>query len=280
MEAPGHVRGDHESEAVEAEDREDQAEEDEAAAEAVYELDDQDGGFELCPRDPARMELTDQERQWALAIKEAIESDAELENVSDFEVAQLALVDRDKREQALERVRHFQIFREEYKLRNTVEEGKRISRDFVQQHPLTVLSVCLNPDEVGFAYYSGHIFSPDFTAIRKGINFVLETMDYDWHNLTMKTRRKMWTECLGVYPYHVRKLKYFHMGLFASLAASLMKKFVPQEIYNKVQVGCQFGGRLDTFYVVPTREIANQRLIERIDACLERRYENIQNFGL
>ncbi|CAB9502226.1 unknown protein [Seminavis robusta] len=219
------------------------------------------------------MELTDRERQWALAIMEAIESDTKLDSVSDFEVAQLALVDHDNREQALERVRHFQIFREEYKLRNTVQEGKRISSDFVRQHPLVVLSVSFNPDEgnyvmvadianlydkdvqpdyltlMGWVYYSGHILSPDFMAIRKGIYFVLETMGYDWHNLTMKTRRKLWTECGSHYPYNVWQVKYFHMGLFASLAASLIKKFLPEEISNKVQVGCQFEGRLDTVYV-------------------------------
>ena len=96
----------------------------------------------------------------------------------------------------------------------------------------------------------------------------------------MKTRRKLWTESLAIYPYKIRQIKYFHTGMYANLAASLMKRFLPTEVYSKVQVGCQFGGRLDTFYAVPTREIANQRLLGRINECLRTRYDNIQNFKL
>ena len=49
------------------------------------------------------MQLTQQELEWAWAIKDAVEQDAELNNLSDMSYGQLALMDHANVEQAIDR---------------------------------------------------------------------------------------------------------------------------------------------------------------------------------
>jgi hypothetical protein len=122
--------------------------------------------------------------------------------------------------------------------------------------------------------------NPDFFAIRQGIVFVMECEGYDWKNCGMNTIERVWVELLSAYPAIFRQIKYFHTGVFANLTASLMKRFLPESIHSKFQLGCRFEGRLDTFYLVPSLESANDRIVERVQICLRRRLENDSNFSL
>jgi len=79
----------------------------------------------LGPSDPGRMEISAEERQRALDIRSAIANAAEIDPVSDFMCAQLALIDGDNIIKALERVLHLQYFREEYGILDTAEDGRR-----------------------------------------------------------------------------------------------------------------------------------------------------------
>lgn len=284
---------------------EDQAADEEQDEEAAAEEGAQEEQ-ELFPRDPSRMELTEEETEWAKAIKTAVEASNEIDNLSDFMYAQYALIDQDNVQQALRRIQHFQIFRQEYRLLDTADEGTQILHRLVGLLTNIMLSVSFNQEEgnfvlvmdiaafreknlktdadyrylLGFVYYIGHVLSPDFTAIRQGTFYVIECDGYDWKNLTMSTRRRLWTESLAVYPYRIQQIKYFHTGIYANMAAALMKRFLPVEVYSNIAVGCQFAGRLDTFYAVPTRELANERFLRRTETCLIARYENIRDFRL
>lgn len=290
--------GNHEAD----EDQEEEA----AGAPAEEGHNDAEAEEELFPRDPSRMELTQEEIEWAKAIRTAVEANNEVDNLSDFMYAQYALIDQDNLDQALRRIQHFQIFRQEYRLLDTADEGILILHRLIDLLPNIMLSVSFNEEEgnfvlvmdiaafreknlktdadyrylLGFVYYIGHVLSPDFTAIRQGTCYVIECDGYDWKNLTMSTRRRLWTESLAVYPYRIQQIKYFHTGIYANMAAALMKRFLPVEVYSKIAVGCQFAGRLDTFYAVPTRELANDRFLRRTETCLLARYENIKNFRL
>ena len=74
--------------------------------------------------DDPTMRITRTERERALEIKEAVEADHRLTNLSDFEYAQYAL---STGEESLERIRErvyiIQCFRDEYRLGDTIEEG-------------------------------------------------------------------------------------------------------------------------------------------------------------
>ena len=92
-------------------------------------------GPEWCFDSPDRMELSDHERNLAINIKTAISSDPELDPVSDFMCAQLALVDGDNIESALARVHQLQCFREEYGIRDTVQDASKQIVDYIKLFP-------------------------------------------------------------------------------------------------------------------------------------------------
>ena len=98
--------------------------------------------------DPARMELTRQEHQWALAVKEAIKQDEDLEPISDFWCAQLAIKDEGNVAAALDRAHHLQGFRQEYGIKETTESGLHVMTNFVKLLPgfHLALSYCADTD--------------------------------------------------------------------------------------------------------------------------------------
>ena len=132
------------------------------------------------------MKLTDQEVAWAWAIKTAIEQDPELDNLTDFMYAQLALNDGGNLEAALERVTNLQYFREEYKVVDNLQEGKRWTTEWLTYARGVVCSFSYHPAggnyclvydlsavdtsmlrrglEMGMVggYYLCHAMSPDF----------------------------------------------------------------------------------------------------------------------
>ena len=91
-----------------------------------------------------RMLISNDERRCALAIKAAILAEDGLEPLSDMMYAQLALVDRDNVQSAVERARHLQYFREEYDIKDTYEGGCEVSRKFLQHHRGHILSIAYN----------------------------------------------------------------------------------------------------------------------------------------
>ena len=259
------------------------------------------------PLDPRRMQIFDEERDWAIAIKDAALATPELDPVTDFWYAQLAIVDKDDIESALERLHHLQAFRQEYDVRDRFEEGRRCLHKFVGMFPRHILSYSFNFTEGCFvfitdqsatdlgqlssveqvseylkhAYYFATVFNPDLEGVRRGASFLLECEGFDWaKHVSADTYKRLWTELACQYPMNFNQVKHFHTGMFYNLLLSLTKRFLPQSIRSKLLTGCQFDQRLDTLYLVPTVEIANQRLLARLENCLSRRYENEATFSL
>ena len=134
---------------------------------------------------------------------------------------------------------------------------------------------------LGAAYTMGHLLCPDFYSIREGFFIIIECDGYNWKKLSFDTRKRLWREVLAFYPFQACKIKYFHTGVFANLAVSLMRKILPSRVFEKIQVGCQFpDGRLDAFYALPTREAANKRLLRRIAQVLQTRFQHQKDFRL
>jgi hypothetical protein len=151
-------------------------------------------------RDPRRMQLSARERALAIGIKEAIASTAEMDPVSDFMCAQLALIDGDDTEAALQRVYHLQCLKEEYGIFDTVQDGKAILVEYVEMMPKTLLcfTYCKDTGQyimmydntkfdgsrmtsekhvriwMGAMYYTLQTLCPDFEAIRCGSTLVFE----------------------------------------------------------------------------------------------------------
>lgn len=307
---------------------EDQAVNEEAAAAAArQENDDDDGGAEdvdhvamnpdgfnnnmllpiLGQHDDGRMEITAVERRDALAIKEAIGNDPEINQVSDFMCAQLALILGDDIETALERALHLQHFQEEYDIKDTLDDGVRCFLGLVQLFPQFHLSFSYNSDQgnyvmvydmacfdlrllksekqirnwLGGSYYTLTVFCPDMEAIRRGAILINECEGYDWKiNMNFKTLRRVWSEVAAVYPVWWKQFKYFNSGTTFNLVASMLRSFLPAHARDKLEFGCQFERRLDELYLVPNADVANDRLMGRFMESLNRRYQNEKNFRL
>lgn len=258
--------------------------------------------------DPERMNLTEEETDWALNIKGAIEGSPDVDNLCDFMYVQLALVDQDDIESALDRAYHLQGFREEYGILDSRTDGLRHLGDYVDLFPRALLSFSFDyestgsyilvHDHKGFnmkainseeklrtmftaTFYGASCLCPDFESIRGGAIMIAECEGYNWtENIDLKTYQRFWSEIAAVYPMNFRLLKNFHCGVFINLLFSMTKKLLPADITCKVDMGCQFDGRLDDIYLIPTVESANKRLLERMGEALRRRYENMKTFSL
>jgi hypothetical protein len=150
--------------------------------------------------DPRRMELSPRERDWALHIKQAIANTADLDPVSDFMCAQLALIDGINTDRAVHRVHHLQCVKEEYGILDTVQDATRcfeanmdlfprihLCFTYLQEYCEYIMiydnaefdSHLLNSEErirnwMSGVYYTAHLFCPDFTAVRCGPTLVFE----------------------------------------------------------------------------------------------------------
>ena len=155
----------------------------------------------LAVNDPHRMQITATERQRALAIKRAISNDPEIDPVSDFTCAQLALIVEDDIESALERLLQMQGFREEYGIRDTVAEAVQTMAHYLSLMPGAHLSFAFNYEDGNYviiydnnkmdcdilqqresnirtslagSYYTLKALCPDLEAVRKGAVLIIE----------------------------------------------------------------------------------------------------------
>ncbi|CAB9503119.1 expressed unknown protein [Seminavis robusta] len=256
---------------------------------------------------PGRMNLSEEERNLAINIKEAIAAAPDVDSVSDFMCVQLALIDGDNTDAAIERVHHLQCFREEYGILDSAQDGVKCFGDYMKLFPGFHLCFSYYHDSgsyvmiydntkfevrevrsperihawLGGSYYTCTIFCPDFEAIRNGTVLVVECEGYDWKtDMDFKSLKKVWSEVATVYPVCFDKVKYFNASSTMNVVVSMLKPFLPKHLRNNIEFGCQFEQRLDALYLVPSMEEANQRLLARVDATLQRRYENERTFRL
>lgn len=61
---------------------------------------------------------------------------------------------------------------------------------------------------------------------------------------------------------------------------SLVKKFVPPEARDSVQVGCTAKHRLDVMCCKPSFEEAQKKMLDNLHEALKKRYENEASFRL
>ena len=110
----------------------------------------------------------------------------------------------------------------------------------------------------------------------------MECAGGDWAGNKGKVNGKivlqMMTELLAFFPCKFL-CKMYHTGVMINLFVAGMRKLLP-EIKEMYQVGCEFDGHLGEAMLVPTVELANQRLLQRMDQALQQYYDNVQTFKL
>lgn len=256
--------------------------------------------------DPHRMKLTRQEHRWAMEIKESIDALADLDNLTDFMYAQLAIICQDNVTDAVRRAYGLQHFKEAYGIEDGLQQGRRCMQSYTNLFPTQLLSFSFSQndgtyvlvhdasklDTVGLAkrgesdlwfiqsFYIHTALSPDLESIRKGCICCVECEGVDWtKKQDIKLMHLMFSQLLTNYPFR-GQCKHYHTGMIANMAISTLRKILPPHMRYTFQTGLQFDGRLDQAFLVPTVEIANQRLLGRIVETLRRRYDNEITFSL
>ena len=69
-------------------------------------------------------------------------------------------------------------------------------------------------------------------------------------------------------------------GVFVNIMMSMVKRFLPKNMNDKLQFGCTFPDRLDKCFLTPNPKVAKERNYLRIIETLKVRYENEANFRL
>lgn len=269
-----------------------------------------DGGPVVAERppaiaDPLRMDLTVEECDSAWAIRRAIEAIPEMDNLSDFMCCQLAIMVGDNVEEAVERARHLQVFREEYSVLDTEPEGLRYLKELViDLAPEYFLAFNFHEDAymmalnlkgfeprslntpakeaawlVGY-YYLQHCLAPDFETLRQGVIFHVECSGYDWKkHIDLKLIRRLHDSFHSSYPCRMA-CKSYHTGTIFNVFYAMVKKFYSPEEIEDYKVGCQAPFPLDEIYLQPTPEIAVQRTLKQMQYSLCLRYKNEREFSL
>ncbi|CAB9522931.1 expressed unknown protein [Seminavis robusta] len=253
------------------------------------------------------MIISDEEFQWARAIKASIESSTEIDNLSDFEYTELAIIEQDNLEAAMDRAITLQGFREEFNVRNTLEDAVAVLHQYVSMMPKFFLSFSYNHTSGGYVlvsdlaeydqqlirtdpgwqrhvrgiYYMLQSMNPDFHSIREGITLVTECDGFSFSNMDVNVAKSLCTDIFSIYPFAARQLEYFHCSLFLNITVSFVRPLFPKSIRSKFQTGCTFpGGRLDTFYIIPDLETNTKRTIHRMQESARRRYAMTALFKL
>ncbi|CAB9515169.1 expressed unknown protein [Seminavis robusta] len=256
-----------------------------------------------------RMRLSDAERQWAIAIKEAISQDPDLDSLSDFEITQFALVQQDDMEAVLERVHKMQAFKQEYSTVDNLGSAKRVLQRCMDLFPGLFLSLSysqpleryivaidmtkffknrVDNDEnalkawMNFGYYMFHSMNPDFESVRQGVILLVECGGFCWHrNVNLELFKMFWLDFVSAYPIKMKKIRHFHTSLFFNLLASMVKPCIPSDIKPVFEIGCvSLFGRLDQVYLTPNVETANKKFMARFEGSLQVRYQNASGFSL
>lgn len=258
----------------------------------------------------ARMDMNEEELQWARAVKSAIEASNELDNLSsDYLYAQYAIVERGNVPAALDRAARMQAFREEYGVLDTLADARRHLEALVDSMPGLFLSFSFNQCDSNYAvvldvtkfdmsaiqthervsscikgwYYLLQALTPDLEAVRQGATFLCECEGYQWRKdnmIDLKTFERAWQELGVIYPGRFNQIKFFHTGVCFNLLASMSKRFLPKEIHDYFEVGCNFMFRLDSIYLLPSLEDANERICARFEEALQRHSYHEKQFCL
>ncbi|CAB9527212.1 hypothetical protein SEMRO_1958_G307870.1 [Seminavis robusta] len=102
---------------------------------------------ELLSQINVRMLISDNEKRQARAIKTAIEACDDLGPLSDMMYTQFAIMHGNDVELAVGRAQHLQVFREEYGVLDTFQQGIESFQAFLKQQPGHILSLIENPIE-------------------------------------------------------------------------------------------------------------------------------------
>ncbi|CAB9504812.1 expressed unknown protein [Seminavis robusta] len=256
--------------------------------------------------DPSLFKLSVEEKERALLIKNAIEALPDLDNLSDFMYANMALVGSVA--ESVEKAFLMQEVRQEYNIQLTYADGVRSLSAMIELMPLVFMCFSFNLEEerslmvldatklrtsiwrdpknveiiIRGAFYLCYATFPTLGIVRAGKTDIFEFEGFQMGKgmVDVQMGAQITCQTIGAFPSNVTT-KFYHTSVMANVINAMIKKLVPKEIGSKWEFGCQCaGGRLDRLYMVPTPEIATKRVLANLFKGLKIRMESERTFTL
>jgi CRAL/TRIO domain len=261
------------------------------------------------------MLLTTQEITKARLIKAAVEWEASLKNLSDFEYVQYALTHGASTENnqiptILEHISRMQAFKETYGIQDTVADGLACIQAAMEQHPGLFLSIHYNAEDGNTTavedwaaffpgtiatpeqhacllkglYYRFECLNPTFLATRLGVSNLIECQGVSWQNHDTNLQEQLLAELLVSYPTRYREMYLVNSPLVVNLAIALWKRHMSRNLRETFRLGYQLPGmegrRIDVLFKIPTPEIADRATISTSRDLLVARYQHRATYQL
>ena len=220
------------------------------------------------------MIITQDELRWSLELKLAVMGSEELDNLSDMEYAQHAIIAGGKVEEGLRRIERMQVFRQYYQVDNSIEQGLKYIRALIEQQPGFLLNIdidlarneainvfdcgCFDPNvalscsaspETGYqdnwkvfacaVYYIKYISQPTLAVVRHGLLELGDFGGYGWSNFSVEVNQKLMDEVISWLPTKWNGLLMYNTGSAANVIMGLCKPLMSESMRNSLHLGCQ-----------------------------------------
>lgn len=258
------------------------------------------------------------ERQWALAIKQAVVESEGLKPLSDFEYVQYAMVTQGNTQEALFRIGGMQAFKEEYGIDHSVEQATAALESTLGVLPGFVLHLdcCPHTNEaimvwdarmckpervlsvhsehgpdynwknyVVAHYYMNYSAQPTLYTVRDGLTLLIDCGQVGWDNVNMDFQRRMNEELRNFYPLKWKRVLAYNTAVISNIGWSLFKPFMSPNMQQSLKLGCQVAGseagiRLCELFLQPSAGGAHHNILRRFQNLLIMRNENAKRFRL
>lgn len=216
------------------------------------------------------MEATKQELEWASAIKNAAELDADVnaDLVTDLEFLHHGIIAQDNTDKALIRLKRMQVFKKQYgiKLDGSHEEGMRDFQIFIKAHPGFALSLgvlkngdsssepqhahlmCadyaqflakrLKSDESfavlmrGFFYFM-QASQPNLAAMRASLFVLANGKSVGWRNFSLAMEKRAAVLYSNAYPIHINQIVMMNVNVLLRFFWNLSRLFVSTKVWER-----------------------------------------------
>ena len=208
-------------------------------------------------------QVSEEEREWALAIKHAAHGDPDIDadQLSDLEYLHHAFVAKGKVSKAIERIKRLSRFKNLYGIKEypTVEEAMRDLTKYQQRMPGLFLSIGVLPDDqqmVVFCDFSKFLtknfatkesvnvgirglyqfcqaLQPNIAAMRAGISLVLDSGETTWHNFSPKWYRTFSELYLHAYPMRINRFVLLNANFWMRLLRKIVSLFESKKIRER-----------------------------------------------
>lgn len=260
------------------------------------------------------IDLSEEERGWAIAIKEALtKEDADLAtSISDFGYAHHAIIAKDKVSKALKRIRRLDTFRKEHgiPIATTSEEAMEKIQSFEAGSPGMFLA--FGQDDEGhyvstwnysaflpanyqkpedwkncFAafYYLFDAMQPDIAAVRSGIIMLADAEHLGWKNFSLEMEKHAAHLYQDAYPIRIKHMIMLHSPLIFKAMYALCKPFLSKKVKDAIQLN----GKVPEVQEVFPKSIlattmggyqSTTEMEEEMRKALKLRYSNEASFRL